>query len=424
MCSFQGYQLSLRYLEEDKCLTLPRYCTGKPLDSHSGGPGLSILIPVSQNRIHIVKVPCYTALMNMRTCVGMWMEKDRRGVWLIHARMCLALVAQAGEGPAQQSTARGRGFREIVSGGAEARGDRVPRERRDCDTSRAEAPASLVSRPPAVITTEMLIRRRSRGVRSYRAVVPTVAASSVGRTYLLPCRACATYYIDATKVNRVPLVSGSQYGKDPRKGNRTARYIQRGTQSPTLSKRGRGGLVVRLLASHLGEPGLIPGFSHWESCRTMLLDGGFSRGSSIYPAVLAFRRCSIFTSFHPYRLSILATLYLTDADSSDETCTRGLGDGRTYDGRTDDGRTRRTVVNPSILTSLRPRRLSRPRCQERPKFLRTTREEKRTAGFTQGYSRNSSTSTVLRTRSLVTAVSCGPFPEREFTQGDNKFAPR
>ncbi|KAJ8880588.1 hypothetical protein PR048_017058 [Dryococelus australis] len=44
-----------------------------------------------------------------------------------------------------------------------------------------------------------------------------------------------------------------------------------------------GGVVVRLLASHVGEPGSTPGgvaprFSHvWESCRTMPLVGGFSR---------------------------------------------------------------------------------------------------------------------------------------------------
>ncbi|KAJ8867243.1 hypothetical protein PR048_031042 [Dryococelus australis] len=65
----------------------------------------------------------------------------------------------------------------------------------------------------------------------------------------------------------------------------------------------RGGKVVRLIASHLGEQGSIPGgslpdFRMWELCRTMPLVGGFSRGSPISP-VLAFRRCSIPTSLHP-----------------------------------------------------------------------------------------------------------------------------
>ncbi|KAJ8866100.1 hypothetical protein PR048_033624 [Dryococelus australis] len=48
----------------------------------------------------------------------------------------------------------------------------------------------------------------------------------------------------------------------------------------------RGGLVVRLLTSHLCEPGSIPGgvapvFSMWESWRTTPLVGGFSRGSPV-----------------------------------------------------------------------------------------------------------------------------------------------
>ncbi|KAJ8873496.1 hypothetical protein PR048_024314 [Dryococelus australis] len=53
------------------------------------------------------------------------------------------------------------------------------------------------------------------------------------------------------------------------------------------------------LASHQGEPGSIPGrvpdFRKWESCRTMPLVGGFSRGSPISPAP-SFRRRSIFAS--------------------------------------------------------------------------------------------------------------------------------
>ncbi|KAJ8872226.1 hypothetical protein PR048_025828 [Dryococelus australis] len=48
----------------------------------------------------------------------------------------------------------------------------------------------------------------------------------------------------------------------------------------------RGGVVVRLLASHLGELGYTPGesltdFRSWETCRTMTLVGGFSWGSPV-----------------------------------------------------------------------------------------------------------------------------------------------
>ncbi|KAJ8866855.1 hypothetical protein PR048_032716 [Dryococelus australis] len=58
--------------------------------------------------------------------------------------------------------------------------------------------------------------------------------------------------------------------------------------------------VLSLLASNQGDPGSIPGrvtpdFRMWESCRTMPLVGGFSRGSPVSPA-LSFRRCSILTS--------------------------------------------------------------------------------------------------------------------------------
>ncbi|KAJ8868713.1 hypothetical protein PR048_030252 [Dryococelus australis] len=51
--------------------------------------------------------------------------------------------------------------------------------------------------------------------------------------------------------------------------------------------------LVRLLASHQGEPGLIPvrvtpDFRMWESFRTMALVGGFSRGST-FPTATSFR---------------------------------------------------------------------------------------------------------------------------------------
>ncbi|KAJ8877470.1 hypothetical protein PR048_021925 [Dryococelus australis] len=85
-----------------------------------------------------------------------------------------------------------------------------------------------------------------------------------------------------------------------------ARLARRGDEAlgvPVSVTWGRGGAVVRLLASHLGEPGsipgeVIPGFRKWEWYRTMPL--GFSRSSAP-----AFRRCSILPSFNPYRLSRL-----------------------------------------------------------------------------------------------------------------------
>ncbi|KAJ8891334.1 hypothetical protein PR048_010850 [Dryococelus australis] len=71
--------------------------------------------------------------------------------------------------------------------------------------------------------------------------------------------------------------------------------------------RDRGGVVVRLLASHLINRvrfpvGSLPDFHMWESCRTMPLVGGFSRGSPISP-VLSFRRCSTLHSPHLHRIS-------------------------------------------------------------------------------------------------------------------------
>ncbi|KAJ8892248.1 hypothetical protein PR048_004828 [Dryococelus australis] len=75
--------------------------------------------------------------------------------------------------------------------------------------------------------------------------------------------------------------------------------------------RGCGGVVVRLLASHLGELGLIPGeVNSGFSYVGIVLDDAAGRWvffvSLGYPAsfALAFRSCSIPTSLHPHRLSI------------------------------------------------------------------------------------------------------------------------
>ncbi|KAJ8877259.1 hypothetical protein PR048_021713 [Dryococelus australis] len=58
----------------------------------------------------------------------------------------------------------------------------------------------------------------------------------------------------------------------------------------TINREKIGVLVMPLI------PGRVtPDFRMWESCRTMPLVGGFSRGSPVFP-ILSFRRCSILTS--------------------------------------------------------------------------------------------------------------------------------
>ncbi|KAJ8898216.1 hypothetical protein PR048_003576 [Dryococelus australis] len=81
-----------------------------------------------------------------------------------------------------------------------------------------------------------------------------------------------------------------------------------GLYQKTRRDRDSGGVVVRLLASHLGEPGSIlcgippPPDSHlWESCRTMLLVVRFSRDLPLP------RRC-ISTPLHTNLVSLLAAL--------------------------------------------------------------------------------------------------------------------
>ncbi|KAJ8897984.1 hypothetical protein PR048_003344 [Dryococelus australis] len=69
-------------------------------------------------------------------------------------------------------------------------------------------------------------------------------------------------------------------------------------------------IFTRLIASHQGDPGSIPGrvtldFPMWESRRTMPLVGEFFfRGSPVSPA-LSFRRCSILTS-----ITLIGSQYL------------------------------------------------------------------------------------------------------------------
>ncbi|KAJ8866364.1 hypothetical protein PR048_032207 [Dryococelus australis] len=79
-------------------------------------------------------------------------------------------------------------------------------------------------------------------------------------------------------------------------------WLLRAPKGPLLSKPAgcQGATVAERLAcspSHQGDPGSIPGrvtadFRIWESCQTMPLVFGLSRGSPLSPA-LSFRHCSI-----------------------------------------------------------------------------------------------------------------------------------
>ncbi|KAJ8869101.1 hypothetical protein PR048_030665 [Dryococelus australis] len=67
--------------------------------------------------------------------------------------------------------------------------------------------------------------------------------------------------------------------------------------------RGRGGAVVRLLASHLDEPGSIPGGVALGSPRVVIVPDDADRGSPVSPAP-SVRRCFLLTSLHPNRCRI------------------------------------------------------------------------------------------------------------------------
>ncbi|KAJ8876928.1 hypothetical protein PR048_021378 [Dryococelus australis] len=80
--------------------------------------------------------------------------------------------------------------------------------------------------------------------------------------------------------------------------NRPIQYVK-----GLLTRKGLGGLAARVLASHQGEPGLIPGEVAPGFLLVGIMVGEFSRGSPISPA-LAFRRCSISISFSALKTSL------------------------------------------------------------------------------------------------------------------------
>ncbi|KAJ8865733.1 hypothetical protein PR048_033254 [Dryococelus australis] len=111
------------------------------------------------------------------------------------------------------------------------------------------------------------------------------------------------------------------------------RPIMNAVKHRVVSGWGNGGRVVSPFASHQGDPGSIPGrdspdFRMWESCRTMPLVSGFSRGTPVPPGLL-FRRCSILTSMtlvgsqdhDPLVHTLFVTSWRTLAQSSPSTVT-------------------------------------------------------------------------------------------------------
>ncbi|KAJ8883647.1 hypothetical protein PR048_015501 [Dryococelus australis] len=110
---------------------------------------------------------------------------------------------------------------------------------------------------------------------------------------------------------KIKLDSGSELGSfDLRSGAMLmqlalrATYILSQNNTPTrlLKLNSKGAAVAERLArspptkaNRIQSPARPPDFRMWESCQTMPLVSGFSRGYPVSPA-LSFRRCSIFTS--------------------------------------------------------------------------------------------------------------------------------
>ncbi|KAJ8875033.1 hypothetical protein PR048_022923 [Dryococelus australis] len=96
-------------------------------------------------------------------------------------------------------------------------------------------------------------------------------------------------------------------------------YLLRSTsvdfRGSSVSPRGRGGVVVRLLVSHLDEPGPIPDgsrsriFACENSAGRCHLSGRFPRGSPVSPNI-SFRRSSIPTPLHPHGLPTRPRCYV------------------------------------------------------------------------------------------------------------------
>ncbi|KAJ8877409.1 hypothetical protein PR048_021863 [Dryococelus australis] len=148
--------------------------------------------------------------------------------------------------------------------------------------------------------------------------------------------------------------------------------------------------------------GPFPDFRMWESCRTMPLVRGFSRGSPFSPGP-SFRLCSILTSItfiYPQDFAVKnGSNLFTHSPQSPPGChligllkkfinfcclhwpmvrllDSNLGEPGSIPGGAAPGPSHNTVAlafrRYSIPTSLRPHRRSRPRCQEQPKSFHST----------------------------------------------------
>ncbi|KAJ8873172.1 hypothetical protein PR048_026789 [Dryococelus australis] len=181
-----------------------------------------------------------------------------------------------------------------------ARGRRPGAARRGAARRRyagSEAPrASMMDGGIRTKSSRPYTRRRRVRLRSTRLGNDTFL--SLGRTPTLYNTLQKQHYTDT-------ITTQSQTSNTRRTPHKTTTT----TVSPSVSGddggRDRGSVVVRLLASHLGEPGLIlGGVTHGFSDVGIVPDdaGGFSRKSPVSPA-LAFQRCSVLASFHYHRLS-------------------------------------------------------------------------------------------------------------------------
>ncbi|KAJ8874215.1 hypothetical protein PR048_025057 [Dryococelus australis] len=134
--------------------------------------------------------------------------------------------------------------------------------------------------------------------------------------------------------------------------------------------------------------GSIPDFRKWESCRMMLLVGGISRESPIYPA-LTFQQCFILTSFHPHRLSRPTSFTLS-----------------------------RKVVSYSALTETAPRRVSFRQPPVSPPPPEQTRD--------QDSHESARATRCHRARTQLTRLSAGPswHPTIFFSAVPAQFPPR
>ncbi|KAJ8889204.1 hypothetical protein PR048_008702 [Dryococelus australis] len=156
----------------------------------------------------------------------------------------------------------------------------------------------MPSKPPNCLLKSILIGRPSHGKR-YEEFAHISCHEGIG----IPQHECDERLLK--DVHNKPYKTGNAMT-----GAILARYTGRYggpcsfSESGIVTWWGEGAAVAEWLAcsppakaNRMQSPtGLFPDFRKWESCRTMPLVSGFSRGYSIYPRPLSFRRFSILTS--------------------------------------------------------------------------------------------------------------------------------